>query len=71
MRNGDTLKKEPSRIKKLGSKLNYLVRYPILFMVYPWRATEDTVRERVFLSFFVCVYPRRTMADLVRVRFFK
>jgi len=32
----------------MGSKLNYLVRGPILFVGCPWRATADLVRERVF-----------------------
>jgi len=33
--------------QKMGSKLNYLVRDPILLMGCPWRATADLVCGRV------------------------
>ena len=54
--------------KKLGSKLNYLVRYPILFMGCPWSATADLVRERVFTTADLARGRVSVTADLVRGR---
>jgi len=46
--NSEILKKI---VEKWGSKLDHLVRYPILF---PWRARADLVRGRVSTTNVVC-----------------